>query len=641
MPFSRPPATRTHRSPRRRRGRGSWRAAERLESRWMLAADVAAEGGQTTGVLLSEPGASDNYTLLSPNTSTFTYLIDKQGEVVHQWESDYLPGLIGYLLDDGSLIRASSPNGQGGNGSIQALGAGGLFERFDWEGNLTWQFSYDSPTYLAHHDFEVMPNGNILLIAWELKSYEEAIQAGRHPSLLALPTNYLYPDSIVEVAPDLENGGGQIVWQWHAWDHLVQQWDPDKDNYLGPTGVSDHPERIDINFTSADEFGGSPIEDWTHFNSIDYNAELDQILISVREFSEIWVIDHSTTTAEAAGHTGGRYGKGGDLLYRWGNPQAYGRGTSDDRILYYQHDAQWIADELPGAGNFLLFNNGFGRPGDDFSEVIELTPPADQDGIYPALAAGQAHEPVSPSWVYQAPTEKFSPVISGAQRLNNGNTLISYGVLGKFTEIDSTRQEVWEYVNPYTGTRTLGPTETIPSLELPQPGLDVVLINFTFRALDYPRDYIPQLQPQLIGDANGDGNVGAADYTIWAAQFDDTGDALAADFNQNGTVGLGDYTLWAANFGNSIESVTDQLAVSESLFARALATSPTATPITGGAVPDLKPTPAAAEPPRLHERLFALSGAVPAAPRRPAAPARRALDALFSQFADRPGDDDL
>jgi hypothetical protein len=37
----------------------------------------------------------------------------------------------------------------------------------------------------------------------------------------------------------------------------------------------------------------------------------------------LWVIDHQTTTAQAASHTGGRYNKGGDLLYRWGNPQTY------------------------------------------------------------------------------------------------------------------------------------------------------------------------------------------------------------------------------------------------------------------------------------------------------------------------------
>jgi hypothetical protein len=60
---------------------------------------------------------------------------------------------------------------------------------------------------------------------------------------------------------------------------------------------------------------------WNHMNSIDYNPTFDQIAMSVRGNSEVWIIDHSTTTAQAKGHTGGKYGKGGDLLYRYGNPE--------------------------------------------------------------------------------------------------------------------------------------------------------------------------------------------------------------------------------------------------------------------------------------------------------------------------------
>ena len=79
-----------------------------------------------------------------------------------------------------------------------------------------------------------------------------------------------------------------------------------------------------------------------HTNSIDYNEEFDQILISVRYFNEIWVIDHSTTTEEAAGHTGGNSGKGGDLLYRWGNPKNIGREPRVINSSLGQHDASWI-----------------------------------------------------------------------------------------------------------------------------------------------------------------------------------------------------------------------------------------------------------------------------------------------------------
>jgi len=456
--------------------------AETLESRWMLA--------QTTGLFFNNPGASDGYTLISPNTAKTTYLLDSQGSVVNQWQSSYTPGLLGYLLPDGSLIRDGAPHGQGGNGSINAAGAGGLLERFNWDGTKIWEYSYDSTTHLAHHDFEVLPNGNVLLIAWELKTEAEATQAGRDPNLPG--AGYLYPDSIVEVQPDLVQGGGTVVWEWHVWDHLVQQFDSSKNNWHGSTGVAQHPELIDLNYVSVFDEGGGQAEDWTHSNGIDYNAELDEIVLSVREFSEVWIIDHSTTTAQAASHSGGNRGKGGDLLYRWGNPQTYDAGTASDRVLYYQHDARWIPDGSPGAGNITVFNNGFGRPGDDFSEVDEFTPPLVAGGGY-SLVPGQAYGPTTTAWTYQAPLPYFSAIISGAQRLPNGNTRVSYGVSGTFTEVTPDGQEVWKYVNPYTGGGPLGPTTPIPSLGLTDPGLDALLVNFTFQSIQYPRTYVTQL----------------------------------------------------------------------------------------------------------------------------------------------------
>ena len=148
------------------------------------------------------------------------------------------------------------------------------------------------------------------------------------------------------------------MWQWNAWDHLIQDYDASVDNY---GVVADHPELLDINFIGAtgNQAGRA---DWMHCNGIDYNAVLDQIVLSCKNMNEIYIIDHSTTTAEAAGHTGGNSGKGGDLLYRWGNPQAYDSGLSSDQQLFGQHDVQWIEEGRAGAGDLLLFNNGVGRP---------------------------------------------------------------------------------------------------------------------------------------------------------------------------------------------------------------------------------------------------------------------------------------
>jgi len=478
---------------RRSRHRIAPALVERLEDRTLLSAtvldtseatpSVQAIEGQTTGLFHNLEGTSDGYTLFSPNTTTSTYLLDKDGNVINEWVSDYPPGLHAYLLEDGSLVRAAVVD----NTQIDAAGGGGLIERFDWEGNKVWEFSYnDESTFedavWQHHDIEILPNGNILLIAWEVKTEAEATQAGRDPDLPG--AGHLFPDHIVEIQPDLESGvGGEVVWEWHVWDHLVQEFDDTKDNYYTATGVEDHPELIDLNYVSTFDEGGGQAEDWTHANGIDYNPELDQIVLSVREFSEFWVIDHSTTTEEAASHTGGDSGKGGDLLYRWGNPQAYDTGDASDRILYYQHDAKWILEGRPGEGNITVFNNGLGQPGDDLTSVLEIEPPVDELGNYD-LTPGSAYGPESAVWTYTAAPEDFSSIISGTQRLANGNTLITYGPGGTFVEVTPEGEEVWRYVNPYTQSGMLGPTDPIP----PFPFGDL-LENFTFRATDYAADF--------------------------------------------------------------------------------------------------------------------------------------------------------
>ncbi len=498
--------------------------AELLEPRLLLA--------QTTGLFFNEPEAAAGYVLFAPNTSDTTFLIDKQGTVVNTWESEHLPGLLGYLLPDGILIREEAPHGQSGNGFINAVGAGGVFERFDWEGNKIWEFAYDSPQYLAHHDFDIMPNGNLLIIAWEYRSEAEATQAGRDPSLPG--AGYLYPDKIVEVEPDYENGGGTVVWEWKVWDHLVQEFDPTKSNYYGATGVETNPQLIDINYVSTFSPGGGQAEDWTHANGIDYNAELDQILLSVREFNEIWIIDHSTTTEEAAGHSGGTYGRGGDLLYRWGNPQAYDRGIEADRKLFYQHDARWIPPGEVGAGNITILNNGLGRPGTDFTSVEEITPPILPNGTY-SLSPGAAYGPATTAWTYNGPVANFSAIISGAIRLPNGNTLITYGTLGNMTEVTSSGEEVWKYVNPFAGNQMLGPETPIPSLGVNDPLLGTLLVNFVFQAQHYGLHDIEPLIPQVVGrklfynNSKFDGNNLAINTQDDAAIASDKSAYLASD----------------------------------------------------------------------------------------------------------------
>jgi hypothetical protein len=220
--------------------------------------------------------------------------------------------------------------------------------------------------------------------------------------------------------------------------------------------------------------------DWLHTNAIDYHPELDQIALSVPHLSEIWIIDHSTTMVQAATHEGGRSGKGGDLLYRWGHPMNYRAGDPADRALYYQHDVRWIPPGSPGAGNLTLFNNGGGRPDGDYSAVLELVTPLQEHGTY-AREPGQPFGPAAPVWQYTAPekAEFFSSFISGAQRLPNGNTLICQGEAGRVFEVTPDGQIVWEYWNPFEPDATGGDGRGAPAhglfratrIPLDHPGL--------------------------------------------------------------------------------------------------------------------------------------------------------------------------
>src|SRR5262249_38315392 len=166
---------------------------------------------------------------------------------------------------------------------------------------------------------------------------------------------------------------------------------------------------------------------------------------------------HSTTKAEAAGHKGGRGGKGGDLLYRWGNPRAYRAGTKADQKLFMQHNAHWIPKGYPGEGHLLLFNNGNGRQGGNYSSVDELVLPVDAQGRY-ACKPGAAYGPDKPVWSYAAPNKSdfYSSFISGTQRLPNGNTLICSGANGTIFEVTPSKEVVWKYVNPSKRGQAVG-----------------------------------------------------------------------------------------------------------------------------------------------------------------------------------------
>jgi len=425
---------------------------------------LPAECGNTNtiGIIKNTPASFDGYTLFTANK--LTYLIDNCGNVMNKWTSDYQPGHSVYLLEDGSILRA----GKITNDHFDNGGLGGRIEKKDWDDNLIWEYTYSDSLVSQHHDIFPMPNGNILLLTLTRKFKDECIAAGRKPENLA--DGELYNERILEIRP--AGKGAEIVWQWDAWDHLIQDTDSSKENY---GNVANNPQLLNINYLGLS--GGKA--NWIHFNSIYYNPRLDEIVLASRQLNEIYVIDHSTTTAQAASQKGGRRGKGGDILYRWGNPAAWNRGTKADQQLFGPHAAYWIPEGYPDAGNIMIFNNGTGRD-TLYSSVEIIAPPDSGFGDYHFTADNQGFGPSRQYFTYknhQDPMAFFSMILSNAQRLPNGNTLINEGTKGRFFEVDPNGDIVWEYINPDTPEGILRQGDPRPNS------------NNIFRAFRYSKDY--------------------------------------------------------------------------------------------------------------------------------------------------------
>jgi len=387
-----------------------------------------------------------------------TYLLDEKGQKVHEWKHNgYSPeASVAYLLPNGQLLRTYSKH-HWVNDKQFPVGATSTLELVDWDGNVLWEYSNSvEKKYSFHHDVEYLPNGNILAIRYNGFTIEEAMAMGWDPALgskAIKARKMVWMSNVLELKPNLEDGSTEIIWQWNSWDHLVQNKYPDKLNY----GDISNPNKIHINYlnlqTDVPYNGGQ----FFHLNTVTYNADLDMIMLSSPTYGEIWIIDHSTSIVEANGSTGGKYNKGGDLLYRYGNNEAFGSGTRDESILYWQHESSWIPKGLPGEGNILIFNNGNRRTMDDkymkkpmggaggltysYSNILEIKPPMNEKGEF------DINKPTETVWSWQDKGDPayFSPFMSGAQRLPNGNTIFCRAYDKYVTEVTAEGEKVLDY----------------------------------------------------------------------------------------------------------------------------------------------------------------------------------------------------
>ncbi len=353
-------------------------------------------------------------TLYSVQNSSTAVLVDTANVNVKTWTGLTTgTGYSSYLMPGGTLVRSVKINNTTFNGG----GACGGVQKYDYNGNLLWNYTHSSSTYYSHHDHCPLPNGNVLLIAYESKTQTELTAAGGTVTLASI-----WPEKIIEVQPTGATTGN-IVWEWHVWDHLVQNVNSSKNNYQ--TSIVNHPELLNINYATQ--------KDWMHMNGIDYNPILDQIVVSSHNLNEWYVIDHSTTTAQAASHSGGNSGKGGDFLYRWGNPAAY--QATGTKILNVTHDAHWI-HEFPGVtyantGRLVGFNNQ--GVSSSQSSIDQVMPPADGNYNY-TITPGSAYTPST--YLQRTSGFGYSSNEGSSEQFPNGNQLVCVAVSGKIYELN-------------------------------------------------------------------------------------------------------------------------------------------------------------------------------------------------------------
>jgi hypothetical protein len=365
----------------------------------------------------------DGYALYNNQNQTTAYLVDADGQIAHTWSCPSPANYSMALRDNGNIVRGAVQTGNIINGAA----VGGKVQELDPQGQVVWEFVYSTADYVTHHDMCLMPNGNVLLIAWVRKTLPE-LQALGYTG-----TTAKFPGRIIEVQ---QNGtGGEIVWQWEMADRFIQYTDPAKPNYLP---IAEHPERMNINVVTSGAGGGPAGQtDWFHENGIDYNQDLDQITFSSRYLSEIFIIDHSTTTAEAAGHTGGNAGRGGDFLFRWGKPANYGI-TGTQRITAAVHDVGWVKPGRPSEG-WLMFVNNSGGAGN--STTIDGINP-ERDGFTYPWTPGTVWGPANYEWRHQCLANSAGQ--SAWDRMPNGNTFVALSDAYMY-EVDEAGDLVWQY----------------------------------------------------------------------------------------------------------------------------------------------------------------------------------------------------
>jgi hypothetical protein len=436
---------------------------------------VAGQSVYPTGTTIYDPArAWSGFTVLSPLGTPAVLVIDMNGTVVKQWEGyNNSAGGPARVLPGGDVIAASGAR-PGRQESLELV-------HQDFDGKILWRFdrneeiqTNDGKTIWSarqHHDWqrEDFPAGY----------YSPEAKPARNGSNTLILTHtdrqfsdvadiLLQEDRLIELSPK-----GDIVWQWVAGDHIAELGFSEAARAsirnAGGRGARGGAARGAPARGAAGGRGGAAF-DWLHVNSATYvgpNRWFDagdkrfapnNVIISSREANVLAIV-----------------GRDGKIAWRLGPDFLESDATRAIGQIIGQHHAHIIPRGLPGAGNLLVFDNG-GASG--YGQPSGIAP--NGTGVY-ARSNSRVLEidPVTLKlvWSYSAPGRFFSTNISGAQRLPNGNTLITAGAGGRLFEVTTGGQIVWEYMNPlFAGAQGS---------------------NAVYRSYRVPYDWIPQLsRPQ-------------------------------------------------------------------------------------------------------------------------------------------------
>lgn len=424
-----------------------------------------------TGVTLYQPDKAWPGYVLFQAADYGAILLDPVGREVQVWKG--LHGFPNKLLPGGQVFGSTGArNPQFGFQDQLDL------VQVDWEGNIVWRFDRweeiedpgESRRWLAraHHDFqrEGSPTG------YFAPGQEPRIEGGK--TLVLVHRNVVDPaisdvplldDTVIEVAAD-----GTIVWEWNAHEHFEEYGFDDQAKAVLRT----NPNLVPVQ-------GG--VGDWLHINSLSYvgpnrwydagdqRFHPDNVIWDSREANLIVIVDRKT----------------GAVVWKLGPRYD---GTDAEKKLGWiigLHHAHIVPRGLPGEGNLLLFDNGgwagYGEasPGSrngtknalrDYSRVLEIDPTT--------LAIVWQYTPAEAGFIVPLDASRFySPFISSAQRLPNGNTLITEGSDGRVFEVTAAHEIVWEFISPYWGSGPLA-------------------LNMVYRAYKYPYHWVPQLAEPVV-----------------------------------------------------------------------------------------------------------------------------------------------